>query len=339
MQRTRDDALILFPGALGDFICFLPALCGLRARHRGRMLVVAQPRILSLLALPQTATASIDRREVADLFAIAAPPAPSTSELFGGFDRVYSWTGFGNADFAERLERISRGTVSVFNFRGMRPGEHAADYYTRCTGCRPVAPSPAVIADDANWWATFRRRHDVGERRWLVLHPGSGSRRKNWEGFGEVLWRWRRCADNAIVLLRGSAETDEAAGEHSGVTTVAGLSLPQVSALLRACSFYLGNDSGISHLAGAVGARGLVLFGPTDPSTWAPRGAAIRVLHAPDPCERCGPDRFCVHRLPVETVIGALESHGAGEPVTPTADRRCARSYRCGRPSSAARRS
>ena len=89
---------------------------------------------------------------------------------------------------------------------------------------------------------------------------------------------------------------------------VAGLSLPQVVALLRRCSLYVGNDSGISHLAGGVGARGVVLFGPTDPHAWAPRSTTLQVLHGPGPCGQCPEDAFCVHRLPVASVLRSLEA-------------------------------
>jgi ADP-heptose:LPS heptosyltransferase len=43
---------------------------------------------------------------------------------------------------------------------------------------------------------------------------------------------------------------------------------------------YIGNDSGISHLAAAAGAPVVALFGPTDPAVWAPRGPRVRILAA-----------------------------------------------------------
>ncbi len=55
-------------------------------------------------------------------------------------------------------------------------------------------------------------------------------------------------------------------------------SLMQVAALIALSSFYVGNDSGISHLAGILGCQGAVLFGPTDPSIWRPQGNALDVV-------------------------------------------------------------
>jgi ADP-heptose:LPS heptosyltransferase len=54
-----------------------------------------------------------------------------------------------------------------------------------------------------------------------------------------------------------------------------------LGALLSRAGAYLGNDSGISHLAAAWGAPTLSLFGPTDPAVWAPLGPRSRALRSP----------------------------------------------------------
>jgi ADP-heptose:LPS heptosyltransferase len=53
--------------------------------------------------------------------------------------------------------------------------------------------------------------------------------------------------------------------------------LYQLACHLAQASLYVGNDSGITHLAAAVGTPVLALFGPTDPAVWAPRGEHVRV--------------------------------------------------------------
>jgi ADP-heptose:LPS heptosyltransferase len=307
MPVVADSTLVLFPGALGDFICFLPTLLALRARHPGPMRVVAHPAMLQLLRLPETTGISIDRREIADLFADSAAPAAETRRLLGGVGSVYSWTGFGDGNFAQRLEAATGGTLHLHAFRGMQAGEHAVAYYARCAGVHPCFPLHPALADDTRWLATFERRCRVEGQPLLVMHAGSGSPRKNWEGFAALArWWGTRYADRIIVLC-GPAEMDHTPRAVDAIH-LSGLTLPQVVALLRRSRLYLGNDSGISHLAGAVGTRGVVLFGSTAPVNWAPRSAALQALHAPDPCRRCRADRFCVHRLSVEAVGGELEA-------------------------------
>jgi heptosyltransferase-3 len=307
MPPAADSALILFPGALGDFICFLPTLVALRARHPGRMLVVAKPALLEIMRLQGVATASIDGSAVAQLFASSQTVTAKTEALLGRFATVYSWTGFGDPDVSRHLTALAAGRVNTYRFRGMDPGEHAVDYYARCVG---VAPSTAIggsIADDPNWFDALERERRLGHSL-AVIHPGSGSPRKNWIGFAAVVRCWHRHAPRPIVLLRGPAEAERSGDTDCGADIVLeGLTLPRVATILRRARLYLGNDSGISHLAAAVGATGLTLFGPSDPSVWAPRSPHLQTVHAPDPCRQCGPEVFCLHRLPVERVLGALD--------------------------------
>jgi ADP-heptose:LPS heptosyltransferase len=295
--------LILFPGALGDFVCFLPALAGLSRADPGGLTLVAKPELLSLLADTGATLVSIDRREIANLYGGEGAVDTNTRELLGSGERAYSWTGAGVSEFVARLSRITAGPAHVFPFRGMRPGEHAVDYYLRCAG---VAAQPFVgmLSIDVAWLADFERRNDFDHRPILALHPGSGSPTKNWTGFHDLAQAWvQRHGDRWwIVVLHGPAEAESKAPEIPGTLTLRQLSLPQAAALLRRCTAYAGNDSGISHLAGAVGAAGVVLFGPSDPGTWAPRADRLRVLHAPEPCSSCGPAIFCRHRLAVERV-------------------------------------
>jgi ADP-heptose:LPS heptosyltransferase len=205
------------------------------------------------------------------------------------------------------LAALTKGRVNTYRFRGMAPGEHAVDYYARCAA---AAPSPSIaesIADDPNWFATLQRQQRLADS-FAVIHPGSGSPRKNWTGFAAVVRWWQRRARTPVVLLYGPAEVERSANTDCGADVVLeGLTLPQVAALLRRARLYVGNDSGISHLAAAVGATGHALFGPTDPSVWAPRGPHLQTLHAPEPCRQCGPEVFCLHRLPVERVLGAVK--------------------------------
>ena len=77
-------------------------------------------------------------------------------------------------------------------------------------------------------------------------------------------------------MVLGPAEEGEAdAWTEEGITVAAGLDLVGVASLLARCDAYLGNDSGVSHLAAAVGTRGAALFGPTDPECWRPLSSRI----------------------------------------------------------------
>ena len=77
--------------------------------------------------------------------------------------------------------------------------------------------------------------------------------------------------------------------------------MADVAAVLARATLYLGNDSGVSHLAGAVGAQGVVLYGPTDPRRWGPLGERLVVLRA----RRMTPEEFSLRALSVRRVVNA----------------------------------
>jgi hypothetical protein len=288
-------------------VCFLPTLRALHHRHQGRLRVVAHPSLLALLAWRGIERLSVDGRALADLFARGAPPRPDTVEQLGGCTAVYSWTGAAEPNFAARLRSISEGPVWIHPFRGERRGEHVIDYYARCAGVTPVTDVRDVLAMDGEWLPAWERAHGLEHAQLWVIHPGSGAARKNWRGFDDLCRAGGSRGDQRIVVLRGPAEmAGVAVFSAAGALPVEGLTLPQVAGLLRRSARYIGNDSGVSHLAGAVGVRGVVLFAGTDPAVWAPRAEGLEIIHAPDPCASCGPDVFCTHRLPVERVLAAM---------------------------------
>jgi heptosyltransferase-3 len=69
---------------------------------------------------------------------------------------------------------------------------------------------------------------------------------------------------------------------RSGLPTLIEPPLRELAAILSACEFYAGNDSGVTHLAAAMGAPVLAFFGPTDPAVWAPRGQTVRIIRFED---------------------------------------------------------
>ena len=120
--------------------------------------------------------------------------------------------------------------------------------------------------------------------RFLAVHAGSGSGVKNWtcEGYSGLVDRITSGA--SWLLVEGPADTDvsSALRARPGVVCAQGLPLRVLGALLGRAGLYVGNDSGVSHLAAAWGAPSLVLFGPTDPRQWSPVGPRVSTLRAPD---------------------------------------------------------
>jgi ADP-heptose:LPS heptosyltransferase len=297
--------LVLFPGALGDFLCLWPALEALRRSSPAPLTLVAKPELFDLLAPRPDGTdrlISFDAREVADLFA-SGPPGDATLRAFAGHAVVHGFAAAGDESFARRLAAITGGTVALHRIRGMRDGEHASRYFARCLGVTPR--TCALVPNEAaqQWAEELWRDARLGDRA-LAIHPGSGGRAKNWSGMAEIARLWRAREGGRVIAIAGPAEPAAEAIPHDVLLRDEPLS--RVGAAIRRAALYLGNDSGVSHLAGLVGARGAVLFGASDPAIWRPNGAALEVVVGRPACGNCDPGELCTHRLPVDAVWRTL---------------------------------
>jgi ADP-heptose:LPS heptosyltransferase len=285
-ENTAPVILILFPGSLGDFCCVLPALQALcRSSNVGKGNLVARPE---LLAIAQRfpffhRTISLDSGVIAKLF--SSPPV-AKEELSGYFappSCVVSWFGHTRPEIAANLDLLAPGHVRSFAFFSGQEECHASAYYLRCVGITELqCPSLVLREQDRSWVERYwiSREWSLSSRV-LVLHPGSGGKRKRWvgEGFAAVARWWQDQRQGKVLVLLGPAEAQEESYWRQVGEVEKDLAVLQVAALLSRADLYLGNDSGVSHLAGAVGARGVVLFGPTQPSQWRPIGGSLSVLY------------------------------------------------------------
>ncbi len=289
---------VIFPGALGDFLLALPALRGLRARHaRAQLTLVVAGHLVAIARLAQVAdaVASLDAAPAAWLFGgETAPP------WLDGHPVVYSWLGARDAALRARLGRRAAALHCFAVERG--PGRlHAAAAYARAVGivadARTLAAEAAIRPPTSPTADAFA----AGRGRLLAIHPGAGSRAKRWDaaGFVRVAEWWRR-GGGSLVEIAGPAE----AGDPLllGAPAARDLPLPDLAALLARATAYLGNDSGVSHLAAAVGVPSVVLFGPTDRRRWRPLGTHVGALQA----RGAGPDGITLAALPTARVVGAL---------------------------------
>ena len=129
----------------------------------------------------------------------------------------------------------------------------------------------------------------------VAVHPGSGGVRKNWSAaaFAAVVDVVARRA--RVVVLGGPADVAAVAAlrhaSRSSPLVASDLPLPRVAGLLSRCTVYLGNDSGLTHLAALLGVPTVALFGPTDPALWRPWGRRVTVLRWAEGAMPCRPAR------------------------------------------------
>jgi heptosyltransferase-3 len=244
--------LVLRPGALGDTLLAVPALRALRSRF-GPLTLAAHGGAARLLAMVGEVNSGLafDDSSLTWLF----KDAPVEEEMV-------AWM---NAEGAPGL----KGALLVAPSRPEGMDRHCAQYLVDTLAQLGISGE----VDDR----PLRVRPTVSEE--ILIHPGSGSPAKNWpaQRYAETI----RALNGRVRLIVGEADEDvvQEVERHvgRGLPRLEHLPLDELAACLAGCRGYLGNDSGVSHLAGLSGAHSVVLFGPTSPDVWRPLGPDVHV--------------------------------------------------------------
>lgn len=266
----RGGSLVLFPGALGDAVCLEPSIAWL-SRH-GPVTVWARggaAEVVRLFAANPT-VGSIDRVEVARLFSPVEVRAEGA--ILEEYDRVVSFTGSQSA--ALRARFAAARNARVHGFPSRTGAGHAADEMLAAVrGGR--AAEPAIPRIPSAGGATPGR---------LVLHPGSGGadKRAPRELFSQVAARWTASPGATVEVLLGPGEASERPWwvRHVG-PVVEPRDVLDLSRHLAGAETYVGNDSGPSHVAAALGVRSVVLFVAAAPQRFAQRGERVNLVRLP----------------------------------------------------------
>ncbi len=274
-------------GAIGDFILTLPALRLLRETFAHCHLeILGYEHIASLArsggpvagATYADAVRNIEAAPMAGFFARAGNLDPSWSEYFASFQQVVSWLFDPDGIFEANVKRAGvKNYISAYT--KISDETHASVQLAR--GLESLA---LYLEDDVARLTPSNlpaRQND-----YVTLHPGSGSAKKNWplENWVELA-RSLAARGSRVMLVGGEADhavLDVLTNELAPILPLVsrGLSLPKLAEVLALSTRHYGHDTGISHLAAAVGAPSTVIFGPTDPAIWAPRGSHVRIVHA-----------------------------------------------------------
>jgi ADP-heptose:LPS heptosyltransferase len=127
----------------------------------------------------------------------------------------------------------------------------------------------------------------------LLIHPGAGSKRKRWplENFIRVAAATTRMGATEVAFVIGPAETDLLSlltkRSEGRFSVYAVQDLKQVMRLMNRSWCFLGNDSGLTHLAAVKGLPTVAIFGPSNPNRWWPIGCATAVLRGDADCAPC----------------------------------------------------
>ncbi len=203
-------------------------------------------------------------------------------------------------------------------------------------GIEPQLDEPPrfIVNDEDRARATaLLRDADVdGHAAFVALHAGSGrtliGRAKRWPPgkYAQFIARFRRESSHHVVLLEGPDEAgvgDEVLRELDDPTGVSVLRLTgplgDAAAVLERAKLYVGSDSGLAHLASAVGTKAVTIFAPADPDRVCPFGYRDLVVQTTKDCSPCFHypwktpypkllcrEPYCVSEVGVDDVMDAV---------------------------------
>ncbi|HEY4717319.1 MAG TPA: glycosyltransferase family 9 protein [bacterium] len=267
--------LIIHPGALGDVSIVLSFVLKLRNKgHSVSLLTQSWLYDLKNVFPFVEAWESIDSGKVSRLFADDFLP-----EEFGNlrrFNRIFAFFKRGAETLKRNLEAIGvpfvcESFIPPKNFNG-----HITEHLEKIFWVNP------------DWDLNWRNTDDIHNGT-AVIHPGSGNRLKNWalDRYLSLAKRLRN-SGRTVLFITGPAEAGMVSRiMESGHRVVDGAPLSEVVNILTKAEFFIGNDSGLAHIAGFLGVNTLALFGPTTPRVWKPSGGRVHILYRPPHCSPC----------------------------------------------------
>ena len=295
MSAIKPRILVIRGGAIGDFILTLPAIAALRRQFpQAHLEVLGYPHIAQLAVAGGLAdrVQPIEARGLAGFFARGGTLEPDLMDYFSEFDLVISYLYDPDEIFKTN---VGRCLVKQFIVGPHRPDErerlHATQVYLKPLERLAIFDAdnvPRLVLNDRNssGRADLPVSLDAQQRvPTITFHPGSGSEKKNWP---ETKWagliqqiiattRWN------LLLVGGEAEGERlrrlaAVLPPARCSIAQGLPLAELARRIQSGAAFVGHDSGITHLAAAVGLPCVVLWADTLEEVWRPQGERLVVL-------------------------------------------------------------
>lgn len=242
--------LVIRPGGIGDILLSIPAI-----EHLNPVEVWTRTELLPCFPNSMSiASSGIDSLGYIQHYS----GAPDLS----AYDEIHTWYGTQREDFRAALEAI-HPKVHWYEALPTNDQQHAADFFAHQVG----APTPAVPTIQI----------DTQPNRLIWIHPFSGSAKKNWplENYHQLA-NYLRATGRSVEFIVAPHQ----AGIIPGARIIE--DLKELASLLAGSQLYIGNDTGITHLAAAAGAPTIAIFLSTNPQVWSPRGPQVKVLENPN---------------------------------------------------------
>lgn len=335
MNKSR-KILISHSGGIGDLLLSLPAMrlfCQNFSPYSLELL--GYPERLALISwdLQAQKIHSFEKAEMAYLYSGQASLPNILKSFLSSFEIALL---FGKKQSQNLQSILKEAGVKQVLFLDSFPNcdklVHVTDYHLAALekmGLRRKdewITAPLHLAQEATkFGAHFWREHNITpDQKILAIHPGSGNPAKNWspKNFARVADYFAPVAKILLISGPASGSASEGITEVKKELKIAkpilahDLPLIHLAGLLNWCTAYLGNDSGITHLAASLGIPTLAIFGPTNPLVWGPKGERVQILYTDISCSPCWPNfikncpRHCLEAIHAELVVEKLATWG-----------------------------
>jgi heptosyltransferase III len=292
MLSVRRTIVMIHPGGLGDVLLAVPAMVRLRTRFPNhRLLLCAGDQIAKLLLACRIIDewASLQGRACADLFAGVDSAAGQVRTWLENCDLAIGWTQDLDGKLNETLKAAGvREVILSSPFSTAIRATPQRDRFLEAINEGPSDDEGDVLLAVTDPLLHLGRACleaaglAIGQLL-AVIHPGSGSAHKCVapEILATVVIAVQ--TSGAIpVVLEGPADREPVERLLqlcvNPPIVLKGLDLLTVAGVFAQARLFVGQDSGVTHMAGLMGVRTVALFGPTDPDRWAPRGAHVTVV-------------------------------------------------------------
>ena len=289
--QTRQ--LVLTAGSLGDSLLTLP---GLRALQKQGSVTVAGTSPYLALGSDLFGVSQVTPLDPF-LQTLLNPETPQKdiSNYLSAFEKVYLFFKEKDEKLIQRLLSLCTGTVlfpSISFEDFLRSARWAGEYWLETALQKAVSVDDPLLQSKLLLQDSYRSRgkellKDLGLSSPLIIHPGSGSPAKNapLSFFQKAAHRAVEESGKQVLVIWGEAEMErlgEIRETFHGMKDVTVLENPlplkDLACLFTQASAYLGNDSGVTHLANACGVRTFAVFNSTDSRIWGPQ-TDLFILH------------------------------------------------------------
>ncbi len=284
-HKPKGRILVVRGGAIGDFILTLPAISALRKQFPDAELEVLGYSHIAHLAVAGGLAKNVKSMEsggLAGFFARNGELDEGFAGYFSGFNLILSYLYDPDEVFKANVARCTR---AQFVSGPHRPDESLAVHATEVF-LKPLEQLAIFDADSVPRLEVVRAfENTVTAGRWIAAHPGSGSTSKNWplHKWADLLQNVMKSTTMNLLLIGGEAEREwlgdlAAKLPPTRLKVLQSAPLPELARWLACCSAFIGHDSGITHLAAAVGVKSLALWGHTVEDVWRPRARELILL-------------------------------------------------------------